>query len=302
MRNQSRRTITIDGVTLSLSHADEVDMQWIGNTRLRQQLIAAWMVVEESDFPLHPRLIGKPGIGKTTLAYAVAKSMQREVYILQCTMDTRPEDLLITPVIVKNNEIAYHASPLVTAMLQGEVCILDEANRMSEKSWASLAPLLDRRRYIESIVTGLKLSAHPEFRLCCTMNDDASTYEVPEYIQSRLQPQIEVTFPDREDEKKILKFNVSFSPDELIEMAVDYLQRAHRHYLRFTSRDGVNILRYAVKMGKMEGQDPRFFFDSAVEGVLGQEGIDFLNGIIPAGARFHRPSTMEFGEEETEEP
>ena len=64
----------------------------------------------------------------------------------------------------------------------------------------------------------------------------------------------------------------------------------------------MNILRYAVKMGKMEGQDPRFFFDSAVEGVLGQEGIDFLNGIIPAGARFHRPSTMEFGEEETEEP
>ena len=41
-------------------------------------------------------------------------------------------------------------------MIRGGVCILDEANRMSEKSWASLAPLLDTRRYIESIVAGLK--------------------------------------------------------------------------------------------------------------------------------------------------
>jgi hypothetical protein len=186
-------------------------------------------------------------------------------------------------------------------MLRGGVCILDEANRMSEKSWASLAPLLDRRRYVESIVTGLKIPAHDDFRVCCTMNDDASTYEVPEYIQSRLQPQIEITFPNREDEKRILKFNVPFSPDELTEMAVDYLQRAHRHYLRFTSRDGVNILRYSIKLGEMEKKDPRLFFESAIEGVLGQEGVDFSNGIIPATAKYHRPSAMVEGEEDEEE-
>ena len=71
-----------------------------------------------------------------------------------------------------------YASPLVTAMLRGGVCILDEGNRMSEKSWASLAPLLDHRRYIESIVTGLKIKAHPEFRVCCTMNDDAAARDL----------------------------------------------------------------------------------------------------------------------------
>ena len=297
----SARAVTINNIELTLAHPDEVPMQWIGSPRLRQQLLAAWMVVAEDDTPLNPRLVGKPGIGKTTLAYAVAKEMGREVYIYQCTMDTRPEDLLVTPVISKDNKIAYHASSLVTAMLRGGVCILDEANRMSEKSWASLAPLLDRRRYVESIVTGLKIPAHDDFRVCCTMNDDASTYEVPEYIQSRLQPQIEITFPNREDEKRILKFNVPFSPDELTEMAVDYLQRAHRHYLRFTSRDGVNILRYSIKLGEMEKKDPRLFFESAIEGVLGQEGVDFSNGIIPATAKYHRPSAMVEGEEDEEE-
>lgn len=300
--SDAKQSVTLGGVELSLAHPDEVEMDWIGNERLRQQLAAAWMVVDPKDIPLNPRLIGQPGIGKTTLAYAVARSMERDVYIFQCTMDTRPEDLLITPVIGKNNQIAYHASSLVTAMIRGGVCILDEANRMSEKSWASLAALLDHRRYVESIVTGLKIKAHSDFRICCTMNDDASTYEVPEYIQSRLNPQIEISFPDREDEKRILHFNVPFAPEQLIEMAVDYLQKAHRHYLRFTPRDGVNILRLAMKLGKMQGVDPRFQFDSAVEGVLGHDGVDFMNGIIPASARYHRPNQeTEIGEDEKDD-
>jgi len=267
---------------------------------VRDQLVAAWMVVGAGDLALSPRLIGKPGVGKTTLAYAVARALGQDVYIYQCTMDTRPEDLLITPVIAQDGKIAYHASSLVTAMLRGAVCILDEANRMSEKSWASLAPLLDQRRYIESIVTGLKIQAHASFRICCTMNDDASTYEVPEYIQSRLQPQIEVTFPNREEEREILKFNVPFSGEELLEMAVSFLQKAHRHNLRFTSRDGVNILRFCLKLGRLKTDDPRRFFDDAVQGVLGQDGVDFMNGIIPARSR---PQQMEegFGEELDEE-
>ena len=287
---ESDRRLVIDGVELTLAHPDEIDMQWIGNERLRDQLVAAWMVIGDGDLPLSPRLIGKPGVGKTTLAYSVARSLGAQVYIYQCTMDTRPEDLLITPVVASDGRIAYHASALVTAMLRGGICILDEANRMNEKSWASLAPLLDQRRYVESIVTGLKIKAHPDFRLCCTMNDDASNYEVQEYIKSRLQPQIEVVFPSREEEEQIFRLNVPLSGDELLQMAVAYLQKAHRVNLRFTTRDGVNILRYCLKMGHLKKEDPRTFFDEAVYGVLGQDGIDFLNGIIPASAR---PSRFE---------
>jgi len=84
-------------------------------------------------------------------------------------MDTRPEDLIITPVIGPTGSIQYAASSLVSAMLQGGVLILDEGNRMSEKAWASLAPLLDDRRYVESIITGLRISAHPDFRIVVTM-------------------------------------------------------------------------------------------------------------------------------------
>ena len=38
-------------------------------------------------------------------------------------------------------------------------CLLDEGNRMNEKSWASLAPLLDHRRSVESVVAGIRINA-----------------------------------------------------------------------------------------------------------------------------------------------
>lgn len=239
--------VNIQGVEIALGFPDEFKFEWIGQRDVLEQLLAAWLVIDDNDIPLNPRLIGKPGVGKTTLAYAAAKKLNKPVYIFQCTMDTRPEDLLITPVIDKNGGIRYVASALVTAMIRGGVCILDEANRMSEKSWASLAPLLDTRRYIESIVAGLKVAAHPEFRICVTMNDDASTFEIPEYIHSRLQPQIFLDFPEAEEERRILRENLPFVDEYIMEYVVNFLQRTHKHHENYTIRDGINIARYAAK-------------------------------------------------------
>ncbi|HUJ76072.1 MAG TPA: MoxR family ATPase, partial [bacterium] len=84
-------TVEIEGVPLHLAHPDELTIQWVGQEELMRQLLAAWMVVHEQDVPMNPRLLGKPGVGKTTLAYAAGKRMGRDVYILQATLDTRPE-------------------------------------------------------------------------------------------------------------------------------------------------------------------------------------------------------------------
>ena len=124
-----------------------------------------------------------------------------------------------------DNKLRYVASPVVTAMIRGGVCVLDEGNRMSEKSWASLAPLLDQRRYVESLVAGIRISAHPDFRLVATMNDDASTFDLPEYIHSRLQPQILIDFPERDEERLILQGNLPFANDQILDY-VDALPAA----------------------------------------------------------------------------
>ncbi len=270
-------TANIEGVTLHLAHPDELNLPCVGQEEVIKQILAAWMVVDERDLPLNPRLVGKPGVGKTTLAYAAAKRLSREVYIFQATVDTRPEDLIVTPVISEEGRIKYMASPIVTAMIRGGVAIIDEANRMSEKSWASLAPLLDSRRYVESIVAGIKIKAHPDFRLCVTMNEDASTFDLPEYIDSRLKPQIFVDFPEAEEEREILRANLPFAEEDLLNYLVAFLQTAHREGEPYSVRDGVNIGRYALKRLRFEsGKSLPEVLREAVFQVLGPEALAYL--------------------------
>lgn len=280
-KNEHETRILIQGIEISLGFPDEFNFEWIGQQDVLDQLLAAWLVIDRQDIPLNPRLIGKPGVGKTTLAYAAAKKLGKDVYIFQCTMDTRPEDLLITPVIDAGSSIRYVASALVTAMIRGGVCILDEANRMSEKSWASLAPLLDTRRYIESIVAGLKVNADPEFRICVTMNDDASTFEIPEYIHSRLQPQIYLDFPEEEEEKRILKENLPFVDEYIVNYVVSFLQRAHKNDENYTIRDGINVSRYAAKRIKSLNINENILakdglLREAICMVLGNEALNYI--------------------------
>lgn len=274
--------VIISEVELLLSEPAHVDMKWVGNDDLINQLKAAWMLVDKDDLPLNPRILGKPGVGKTTLAYAAGRRLEKDVYMFQCTMDTRPEDLLISPVIASDTKIAYVASSLVSAMIKGGVCLLDEGNRMNEKSWASLAPLMDKRRYVESIIAGIRIYAHPEFRLCVTMNADSSTYEIPEYIQSRLQPKIYIDFPNKVDELKILNYNLPFASDEILEYCVDFLQNAHIHDEPYTVRDGINILRYYTKsrLMKKEDQDKieKKTFENMVIQVLEEAALKYLPG------------------------
>src|SRR5258707_9636748 len=110
-------TVDIEGVQVHLAHPDELPVRWVGQEELIRQLLAAWMVLNEQDFPMNPRLLGKPGVGKTTLAYAAATRMGRSVFIMQATMDTRPEDLLVTPVIEGARNLRYVVSPLVSARI-----------------------------------------------------------------------------------------------------------------------------------------------------------------------------------------
>jgi len=275
--NISKQIKIIDGVTLNLSKPDSTQPTWIGQDEILKQIHACWLVISDKDHPLSPRITGMPGTGKTTLAMVAAQQRKQPLYIFQCTSDTRPEDLLITPVLSEKGTISYHASPLVCAMITGGICILDEGNRMNEKSWASLAPLLDHRRYVESIIAGIQIHAHKEFRACVTMNNDESTFEIPDYILSRLQPTLHMSMPSYEDEIEILRYHLPFSQEELLKMTVEFLQKSHQLDLEFSPRDGIHILQYALKRLSQEKDHPLSkddVWNESISKVLGEDAMD----------------------------
>src|ERR1700730_15707333 len=89
--------VEIEGIALHLAHPDELPVNWVGQEEVMRQLLAAWLVIDSQDLPMNPRLLGKPVVGKTTLAYAAAKRRGREDYTLQATIAARSEDLVIAP-------------------------------------------------------------------------------------------------------------------------------------------------------------------------------------------------------------
>ena len=82
----AQKQIVIDGVSLSLSPAVDQSQEWIGQGDVIRQLLACWLVVHEQDLPLSPRLIGPPGIGKTTLAMAAAREKEQPLYLNRSTL------------------------------------------------------------------------------------------------------------------------------------------------------------------------------------------------------------------------
>ena len=281
--------VTLGDLRIRLAQPLELGFRWVGNRRLVDQLKSCWHTSDaEGDLPMNPRLVGKPGVGKTALAYSVGKMLDLPVYFFQATSDTTPNDVLINPIVVEtgkdSSKVEYIASPLITAMIVGGCCVFDEGNRMQEKAWAALAPLLDSRRYVESATVGCIIKAHKDFRYVCTMNDDASCFELPEYIKSRLQPMLTVDNPERAEERRILEGNLPHVSPVVLDYVADFLHLAHQADERFTVREGIHIANYAHKIMSFEEQCGREMEAGdavvlAVEQILGVRNARYIKQV-----------------------
>jgi hypothetical protein len=92
-----------------------------------------------------------------------------------------------------------------------------------------------------------------------------------------LQPTLQVGFPNRHDEMAILQYHLPFAEAEMLALTVDFLQHAHELKLDFSPRDGINVLRYALKRIAQNPKHPLSqdaAWRESLERCLGQEALD----------------------------
>ena len=181
----------------------------VGRDQEMTQILAAWMC-GSSSLPLSPLLLGEPGMGKNRIVYECARLCGKELYICQGHEDITAEDLICAVRFSDDpsKKMDYIVSPLVTAMIRGGICFIDEIGKIRPRALAPLVSVLDERRYIDSILLGERVYAHPGFRfVAATNNDDLDETPLPGFMNSRLRPAITIEHPKREEIEKITRGN-----------------------------------------------------------------------------------------------
>ena len=139
-----------------------------------------------------------PGMGKTTLAHALATVMGLNYQRVQFTSDMLPADLLGVSVFEQQKEFVFHPGPVFT-----QVLLADEINRGSPRTQSALLEAMAERQV--SIERETRLLPEPFF-VIATQNpqDQAGTYPLPESQLDRFLMRIELGYPDKATEKQML--------------------------------------------------------------------------------------------------
>jgi MoxR-like ATPase len=228
----------------------------VGRTQEIRKILAAWMDGSAA-LKLSPLLVGAPGLGKNRVVYEAARLLNRELYILQGHEDITPEDLICTVRFSDDpqRKMDYLAGPLATAMIRGGIAFLDEIGKIRPRALAPLASLLDERCYLDSVLLGERIEAHPAFRFIAATNTrDLEKGFLPDFIHSRLRPVVEFGYPERKEINKILRarFRVlGHNGTGLLDRFWDLWQASHSDRLP-SPRDSITLFGYALNLADME--------------------------------------------------
>ena len=141
-----------------------------------------------------------PGIGKTTLAKVLSKCLGLNFRRIQCTSDMLPGDILGVSVFErKSSSFVFHPGPIFS-----QVLLADEINRATPKTQSALLEAMEERQVT---IEGKTRALDQPFFVMATQNpiEQSGTFLLPESQLDRFLMRIDLGYPDRRAEKKLLK-------------------------------------------------------------------------------------------------
>lgn len=141
-----------------------------------------------------------PGVGKTTLAHALARAVHCDFQRLQCTSDMLPSDILGVTIYNAHTEtFEFKHGPIFTHFL-----LADEINRATPKTQSAL---LEAMNEIQVTIDGRSYPLAEPFMVIATQNpvEHHGTYPLPESQLDRFLMRIRMGYPDRNAEREILR-------------------------------------------------------------------------------------------------
>ena len=157
-----------------------------------------------------------PGVGKTTLAQAIAKSFHCTFQRIQFTSDLLPSDVLGVSVYNPvSREFEFRSGPVFA-----NVVLADEINRTTPRTQSAL---LEAMNEAQVTVDGKTLALPQPFLVIATQNpvEHHGTYPLPESQLDRFLMRIKMGYPSHETEREILRKRVGDNPLDSIESVAD---------------------------------------------------------------------------------
>ena len=140
-----------------------------------------------------------PGIGKTTLAKVLSRSLGLNFRRIQCTSDMLPGDILGVSVFErKSSSFLFHPGPIFS-----QVLLADEINRATPKTQSALLEAMEERQVT---VEGKTRALEQPFFVIATQNpiEQSGTFPLPESQLDRFLMRIDLGYPNRAAEKRLL--------------------------------------------------------------------------------------------------